>query len=310
MEDGPDGLRKKSAVTRYILMLAIFTVGAAVGLGASWALRPAGQAVQSTVENSAGASLSERVAAPPETNRSSTVRGISSSELPYDGKPPPTEEGEPDADLVTSTERHGALPEERVSGMLRSRVEPSSGESVEDVGDVQKSLSDTPSTGPAVKAAEAGAAGDKSDKKQIAPGLVGAAKQSAKETQRSLAKAKAGEERRTKEASTKAASRKPAPARLAKDREIDRIKQEADKELQRKLEVGRANEAARAQRQLAASRYADQPVDSKTAHVRKVLAKCERIPNLFRREKCKWDLCGNRWGKHGCPSYSRPATTY
>lgn len=33
------------------------------------------------------------------------------------------------------------------------------------------------------------------------------------------------------------------------------------------------------------------------------LRSCSRGANLFEREKCKWKVCGNSWGKYGCPSY-------
>jgi hypothetical protein len=32
-------------------------------------------------------------------------------------------------------------------------------------------------------------------------------------------------------------------------------------------------------------------------------SRCERIDHIFRREKCKWDLCNNKWGKGACPSF-------
>ncbi|MGV3741581.1 MAG: hypothetical protein ACO1NO_04655 [Burkholderiaceae bacterium] len=32
-------------------------------------------------------------------------------------------------------------------------------------------------------------------------------------------------------------------------------------------------------------------------------ARCERIDHIIRREKCKWELCNNQWGKGACPSF-------
>ncbi len=32
-------------------------------------------------------------------------------------------------------------------------------------------------------------------------------------------------------------------------------------------------------------------------------ARCERIDHIIRREKCKWELCNNKWGKGACPSF-------
>ncbi|RJG01089.1 hypothetical protein D3878_05405 [Noviherbaspirillum sedimenti] len=32
-------------------------------------------------------------------------------------------------------------------------------------------------------------------------------------------------------------------------------------------------------------------------------ARCAQLNGLLRRERCKWDVCGEKWGKQGCPSY-------
>lgn len=32
-------------------------------------------------------------------------------------------------------------------------------------------------------------------------------------------------------------------------------------------------------------------------------ARCAQLEGLLRRERCKWEVCGGRWGKQGCPSY-------
>lgn len=307
-EPGPDGLRGMRAVSRYAFMLAIFVVGTAVGLGTSWWLRHSAGPAQPSVVKSVSPSLPAQVAVPPEANRAVTVRGISPSELPYDGKPPSDEEGDSNAELATAVQRQNALPEARLSVKRpSSHIDQSSGQSVEGTADIQELGREPPAGRRAKNKAEADIP---RNKEQGVTAPAREARQTPKEMQRPQATANEREDGNA----TNAASKKRAPAKLAKDREIDRIKQEADKELQRKFEVGRSREEARTRRQLAASlankRYADQVVESKTAHVRKVLAKCERISNLFRREKCKWDLCSNRWGKHGCPSYSRPVSSY
>jgi hypothetical protein len=38
-------------------------------------------------------------------------------------------------------------------------------------------------------------------------------------------------------------------------------------------------------------------------------ARCERSGNLIDRERCKWQLCNNKWGKGGCPSF-KPERSY
>lgn len=32
-------------------------------------------------------------------------------------------------------------------------------------------------------------------------------------------------------------------------------------------------------------------------------AQCEVMSSFFRREQCKWQVCGGKWGQDGCPSY-------
>ncbi len=32
-------------------------------------------------------------------------------------------------------------------------------------------------------------------------------------------------------------------------------------------------------------------------------AQCTRLDSFLAREKCKWRVCGGKWGSHGCPSY-------
>ncbi len=44
-------------------------------------------------------------------------------------------------------------------------------------------------------------------------------------------------------------------------------------------------------------------VVSKTQRNLQALRSCSRGANLFEREKCKWKVCGDSWGKNGCPAY-------
>jgi hypothetical protein len=108
--------------------------------------------------------------------------------------------------------------------------------------------------------------------------------------------------------------RRTAP-RHTKDREIERIKQQANDELKKKLEIGRPVGESRARQQQASSRDNKPRVaialrESRENRVRKILAQCERSSNLFRREQCKWQLCSGMWGQDGCPSYSKHVSAY
>ncbi|QDZ27248.1 hypothetical protein [Noviherbaspirillum sp. UKPF54] len=100
-------------------------------------------------------------------------------------------------------------------------------------------------------------------------------------------------------------------ARVMKDREIERIQQQADEELKKKSERRRVVNEARARS--SSGRIATREVPRRASHnspyMQSKLAKCARVPNLIRREQCKWRVCNGMWGKNGCPSYAH-ATPY
>lgn len=84
--------------------------------------------------------------------------------------------------------------------------------------------------------------------------------------------------------------------RIARGKEIDRIQQQADEELKKKTEYRRAAMKATAQKKsMAVTEYS----------MVNQLARCEKVGGIFRREQCKWQVCGGKWGKNGCPSYAR-----
>ncbi len=45
-------------------------------------------------------------------------------------------------------------------------------------------------------------------------------------------------------------------------------------------------------------------VANKTQRNLQALRSCSRGANIFEREKCKWKVCGDSWGKNGCPAYN------
>jgi hypothetical protein len=101
--------------------------------------------------------------------------------------------------------------------------------------------------------------------------------------------------------------------RTNKDREIERIKQQAAEELKKKAESRRsAIEARHASKE---KTKAEQHKTT-TAHSARVpamaalLEQCEQAGNFIRREQCKWQLCGGKWGKNGCPSYPSRTSLY
>lgn len=82
--------------------------------------------------------------------------------------------------------------------------------------------------------------------------------------------------------------------RANKDREIERIRQQATEELKKKIESRRRTDESR-NKTHAASKHA--------LAMSTKLAQCEQAGNFLLRERCKWQLCDGKWGKDGCPSY-------
>jgi hypothetical protein len=37
---------------------------------------------------------------------------------------------------------------------------------------------------------------------------------------------------------------------------------------------------------------------------------CKRKSRFLDREKCKWRVCGGKWGKRGCPAYNQKIPSY
>lgn len=43
---------------------------------------------------------------------------------------------------------------------------------------------------------------------------------------------------------------------------------------------------------------------------KKELAQCEKIDGLFYQERCKWRICKDQWGSHGCPSFPQQSVRF
>lgn len=108
-----------------------------------------------------------------------------------------------------------------------------------------------------------------------------------------------------------AQKRRSTHRRVAKDREIERIRQQAAEELKKKTDGGRSvKQHGDSSAHRSARRHEAPVVVDRSARTRAMLASCERAGNFFLREKCKWRLCGGSWGEHGCPSYQTQASSY
>lgn len=101
--------------------------------------------------------------------------------------------------------------------------------------------------------------------------------------------------------------------RTNKDHEIERIKQQAAEELKKKAEARRSAIGARhASKENADAEQRKTPAahSARVPAMTALLEQCEQAGNFIRREQCKWQLCGGKWGKNGCPSYPSRTNLY
>jgi hypothetical protein len=103
------------------------------------------------------------------------------------------------------------------------------------------------------------------------------------------------------------AHRQKSSRRADKDKEIQRIRQQAEEELKKKPESarrgGEARNAAARAAQEKGGRSKSASRSSGAATMTAMLQQCEQAGNIISREYCKWQLCSGKWGKSGCPSY-------
>lgn len=111
----------------------------------------------------------------------------------------------------------------------------------------------------------------------------------------------------------KASQRRRTVQRASKDREIERIRQQAAEELKKKTENRQALGAhanSRPSSRQTARQEAPPVSQGGMSRTRTLLARCEHAANFILREQCKWQLCGGMWGKNGCPSYTQHGSFY
>lgn len=281
----PDGNRKRRAATRFWVMAGIFAVGAIGGLGgALWvdhSRNVTHPADTRTVQSNPAPSARVADGARPR------MRGISPGELPYDGAPPPEQAAPyPVAPSPPANDSSGS---------------PST---------VASGGPGTPGPDAAWQAAPAGAP---SSRLSAQPGSD-VPDESA--TGRVATRPKA-HRKTTEKKVARASSRRHLAQDAMKDREIERIRQQAEEELKKKPDAGHPVNQARAEKGKAGrsgrGAVRGKPTVSlapRATATHAMLARCERIDGLIDREKCKWRVCGGRWGQHGCPSYAAHTSLY
>lgn len=305
----------KRKLMRLLLMAGIFVFGAGAGLiGAWWINEPSVIRVESAV-NTSPPPAAVTVRTPVERQPGAKVRGINPSELPYDGAAPPepgAAERQPApaepavakrrAPRVVPLPAETSVPVTAPESSGASRSEPASRESgsglpeeTVGLGDSQRAGLREPSMERSGDVPEAGNADARAELPMAKPPVKSAIQ--------------AREARDDVERKSSAAPKRATPAKSVKDREIERIRQQAEDELKKKSESGRLLGRSRGNSPSVKhqSRRQESPqqrtASAKQAYVRASLARCERAPNFFRREQCKWRVCGGAWGKNGCPYY-------
>lgn len=307
--------RKKPTTLRILFMLCIFIVGAGAGLAGAWWFSQGGSLPFVAADDDASPTPLtpvKRLPGTPPTGTTGATRGISSSELPYDGA---THAGE-NADVPKQSQRLAAGETKVLVAPDRKAVKPQIPDAL---APQDMSPPDKNETGVAAMAGESHAEQRPAPKveQEKAPGSQRDAADKNNST-KPVAKVSAGSDAK-ENAKQSDAPKRSAPSKTArdtKDREIDRIRQQAEEELKKKSEHGRqigrsrvkGPAVAKAEPGRAANKKTSTPRPANAWQVRNSLAQCERAPNIFRREQCKWRVCGGAWGKNGCPSYERHAS--
>ena len=266
---------QRSLLRRAATMASVFIVGAGVGLAAAWWLhRPSPGTSLATMPSSPVRSIQPAPAG--DARRPVAIRGISPSELPYDGAPPPSASPPAASPAASDT-------------LIPATVGASSGTSV------------TESAG----AGNSGAS-------PVGPEIGTPAPQPAADADDAPNDAKTA-----KQGSASVVSAAPKRKNAARsDREIERIRRQADEELKKKTEHGRALNGGKTSAQQGARndaggrRNAAGVSMSRVSATRTMLARCDRASNFIRREFCRWRVCNGSWGRNGCPSYQHQAPAY
>lgn len=273
----------RSSAWRIATMLGVFVVGAAAGLIAAWWLQlpdPASPIAAPPLDSVRGSSTLQAG----DVRRATALRGISSGELPYDGAPPP-DSGQPARARSSGT---------GISSGGDASVQRNAGSGLA-ADAMRRTGQDVRVEPPPVRAAttavlEPGRADADSAAVSAKPGKQGG------------------------EAVGSVASKRGNPLKSATEQEVERMRRQAEEELKKKTEQGRASANLPSRTSLSGKsssrKGAERSLVTREAATRAMLAKCERSANFIRRELCRWRICNGSWGRYGCPSYRQHTPSY
>jgi hypothetical protein len=317
----------KNPVSRAMFMAGIFVVGAAVGLAATWWMNkpvdkpPTAPTVRKfepalptpAPSGSSGSSTSNAsgTAGGPSPPVAGSMDGINPGELPYDGNPPNASVNAAPVAAVPSAER---LLKTEPKEPPRQAEGPRKAETARNA-DASRNTRNQRNAGKTDAEAERPAPPVVSAPPPPAP-LKKAEQAVTEAPEDPPAKALPAKPRETKVAKAPPRQQRMTPA-IPKDKEIDRIRQQADEELKKKIRAGDVTEAGRSRTERADAKGNTKSDDDASSRVagqgskRAALGRCEREEDsLIGREMCKWKVCSGMWGKNGCPSYERQVSVH
>lgn len=301
----------RNPVSRVFLMTVIFAVGAAVGLAATWWMnkpldKPPPAAAIRKVEpvpapaaptKAAPASAASAAAGSASTanpgmgavhsGTGNATPGINPGELPYDGLPP-------------------------AAGLDSTPAAVQAPAATTDVGEPPPSAAIAPGTSKPIAGKPRQGPEQALNVPAAAPPLPTPPSVTKSDKPTAAAPVYNGKERAAKAQDAKvakAAPRSRPSQKIVKDGEIERIQQQVDEELKKKSRSTDVKEVAR-ERTEETEKKIEAHVASNGSK-RAALARCERDEDsLIGREWCKWKVCNGMWGKNGCPSYEKQASTH
>jgi hypothetical protein len=112
-------------------------------------------------------------------------------------------------------------------------------------------------------------------------------------------------EKKRKSSKTSSSAKLESANRKERLREIDRVRAQAFSETSKDRIGGKKSSSSESPVGPQSERRNSFRTSKVAQHTvtRSQYARCERIDHIIRREKCKWDLCNNQWGKGACPSF-------
>lgn len=308
----------RSFFSQAALIIGIFALGAATGLGVTWWMKESAATMattqpnlqQSSAETGYKNEAAARMSASPAGSGTSAIgaSGVSPEELPYDGLAP-GQTGKASAATDVNVRPHGVSSSGSAAKAAGQAVLP-----LPRLSQKAPVAATSTATGePPYEGASATAGAMRGSSDEAIPGSTKPADKARKEVAAAAESGKSASFTAGQAAEKKTAKvprRRGSSQKIANDKEIERIKQQADDELKKKTENRplAAEPRAKARHKEKTAMHANARSSTIASGSRQArLARCAQASNFIRREHCKWQVCNGMWGKDGCPSYDKQA---